>query len=109
MLQLGLAVLLVVVTSVFFLFVYSGLLNKCKIRCDYPSSMPKRTAYRSYTGPYQNCADAFWKLCALVPKTTRLFGIYYDDPDIVSDNIFSVYHVLLCCTRPMRVNYRCHF
>ena len=70
------------VTVIFIVLVYSGLFYRCKIHCTFPASLPTKTAYRCFVGPYKNCAGVFWKLNALMPKS-RLFGIYYDDPDTV--------------------------
>ena len=48
-----------------------------------PPVLPHHVAYVSKTGAYKNAGPAFKRLCALAPKT-KLFGIYYDDPDTVS-------------------------
>lgn len=76
------ALLMFLVIAVFILLVYSGLFYRCEIHRAFPASLPTKTAYRCFVGPYKNCAGAFWKLHALMPKN-RLFGIYYDDPETV--------------------------
>ena len=48
-----------------------------------PPVLPHHVAYLLRTGPYKNAGSAFKKLCTLAPNT-KLFGIYYDDPDTVS-------------------------
>lgn len=80
----------IVLVGLLALLVYSGLFYTYTIRCSIPASLPKRIAYTTYKGRYQDVGKVFCKLCDLVPHK-RLFGIYYDDPKTVSILIHKVH------------------
>jgi len=61
---------------------HAGFFYTVRIRMGTPPVLPHHVAYILRTGPYEKAGDTFYPLAKLSPKT-KLFGIYYDDPDVV--------------------------
>ena len=62
---------------------HAGFFYTLRLRMVPPPVLPLNVAYILKTGPYKNSGAEFKKLSTLAPKT-KLFGIYYDDPDMVN-------------------------
>ena len=62
---------------------HAGFFYTIRLRMVPPPVLPHHVAYVQKTGTYKNAGAAFKRLGSLAPKT-KLFGIYYDDPDTVS-------------------------
>ena len=73
------AVLLLIALGV---LTHAGFFYTVRIRMSTPPVLPHHVAYILRTGPYEKAGDTFYPLAKLAPKT-KLFGIYYDDPNVV--------------------------
>jgi len=76
---------ILVISAVLAVLVHAGYFHTVRIRMAAPHVQPRHFAYVVKTGPYKNCAGTFSSLAKLAPKKI-LFGVYYDDPDVVSLN-----------------------
>ena len=77
----SLAVILVV--TVFFYLVYSGLLHTIIVSTSDTKYGPITFAYKTHTGPYKDVGEFFTESFCCAPEREQL-GIYYDDPEGVS-------------------------
>lgn len=76
-------VLVVVIAVVLLVLTHAGFFYTLRLRMIPPPVLPHHVAYLMKTGPYKNVGPLFKRLSILAPRA-KLFGIYYDDPDIVS-------------------------
>ncbi len=81
--------LAVVLALLLVALLHAGFFYELRIRTSTPLSCPKRVAYKLYTGPYKNCGSYFRQLISLAP-TLKTFGVYYDDPDKVSNQLYTI-------------------
>ena len=63
---------------------HAGFFYMVRIRMGIPPVLPHHVAYILRNGP---AFDTFYSLAKLAFKT-KLFGIYYDDPDVVRNLVF---------------------
>ena len=64
--------------------VHSGVFHPVNIRTSVPHAIPSRVAYKAYRGPYKNAGAGFEDIMQSAPGYSRLFGVYYDDPEKVT-------------------------
>lgn len=76
-------VLVIIIAVLLLLLTHAGFFYTLRIRTVRPPVLPHHIAYTLRTGAYKNVGPVFRKLSTLAPKT-KLFGIYYDDPNTVS-------------------------
>ena len=79
-----LVVLAIVLLIVLGVVVHSGVFYRLSIRTSVPRTIPSRVAYKVYKGPYRNAGTGFEDVMQRAPGYTRLFGVYYDDPEKVA-------------------------
>jgi len=79
-------VLVIVVVVILMVLTHAGFFYTIRLRMMPPPVLPHYVAYLLKTGPYKNAGPVFKKLSILAPNA-KLFGIYYDDPDIVSHSL----------------------
>jgi len=76
------AVLVLLLLTLFGAAVYSGLLHDIQIGVGKPHISDVTVAYKFDRGPYSNCGSLFCEAHSLAPKL-RCIGVYYDDPEKV--------------------------
>lgn len=75
-------IVIFVIIVILAVLAHAGFFHEVRVRMAAPNVFPRHFAYIVKTGPYKNCGEVFKTLAKLAPKKT-LFGIYYDDPDMV--------------------------
>ena len=75
---------------------YFGMFHKIEIKVGPPPVGDFVAFYKYRMGPYQECHAVFIELSALVPSTVDQFGIYYDDPKVVSSLVCIQSSTLRC-------------
>jgi len=73
------AVVVLLLLTLFGAAVYSGLLHNIQIGVGNPPISNVTIAYKFDRGPYNNCGYLFCEAQSLAPKL-RSIGVYYDDP-----------------------------
>ena len=86
--------LVVVLFVLLVVMIHSGVFYRLSIRTSVPLTIPSRIAYKVYKGPYRNAGTGFEDIMQRAPGYTRLFGVYYDNPEKV-DLSCSIAHILI--------------
>jgi hypothetical protein len=64
---------------------HAGFFYTLRIRTTIPYSIPSRVAYKVYRGPYKNAGGGFNDIEKVAPSLKK-FGLYYDNPEKVSQS-----------------------
>lgn len=76
------ALLVFMIASICYLFVYSGLFSPISIDTRSPPFGGLHIAYKFARGAYKNAGHLFTEAHSLVPEL-KTIGVYYDDPEMV--------------------------
>lgn len=90
-------VICLILTLVGFVF-YTGLFSEVVIRTGSPPVKNITIAYKFRKGSYKASGAAFTESCSIGPKLSSV-GVFYDDPNQVSNSVFSD-SVILNATSP---------
>ena len=80
----SLGIFLLAIVLLFALLVNAGVFRKVVVTTGIPKLGKTYIAYKYHKGEYKNTSQAIKEIYSICP-TAKCFGIFYDDPKIVSD------------------------